>query len=99
MLMRPRDWFSVGVRLFGLYVFFRGFTDLLLGVGYALKLLPQSNFRDLTDTPRAETYYLWYAAGYLALAIYFIFGAEHLTKWAFKELAESETDPEDSSEI
>jgi len=96
--MRPRDWFSVGVRLFGVYVFFRGFGDLLSSTAYALKLIPQStSIRELNETPRAEIYYLWFAAGYFAFAIYCVFGAEHLTKWAFKEATDLEAD--DTSEI
>jgi hypothetical protein len=98
--MRPRDWFSVGVRLFGIYFFYRGFADLLTFGAYNMQIIPHvSSLRELGEG-NPGNYYLWFAAGYLAMAIYCVFYAEHLTRWAFKENNETDdyTNP-DASEI
>ena len=85
--MRPRDWFSVGVRLFGLWVFYRGFADLLtlgtLVMGISPSATIDRGFGEGAST--ASNYYLWYAAGYFALAAYLLLGADHLTRWLFDE--------------
>jgi hypothetical protein len=83
--MRPRDWFSVGVRLFGVWTFYRGFSDLLASGVWLFGLAPRFAAKDFDDAHTGLVYDLWYAAGFFALAIYFIFGAEHLTRWAFNE--------------
>jgi hypothetical protein len=83
--MRPRDWFSVGVRLLGVWFSTRGVTDLLTAGTYVLGLAPKALTDRHDDLRTGVTYNLWYAAGTLALAIYLVFGAEHLTRWAFQE--------------
>jgi hypothetical protein len=83
--MRPREWFSLGVRLLGVWVLYRGFGDLLhLGTS-VLGLRPASIAKEWDDLHSAQMYDLWFAAGYLAFAIYLLFGAEHLTRWVFGE--------------
>lgn len=95
--MRPRDWFSVGIRLFGVWVLYRGFTHLL-GVGtFVFGLAPKVFARDFDDAHTGLMYDLWFAAGFFALAIYFMFAAEHLTRWVFNEPEpKMETHPTDS---
>ena len=83
--MRPRDWFNVGVRLLGVWVLYRGFGDLLHAGASLLGVKPESVIREFNDVHTAIMYDLWYAAGFLVLALYLIFGAEHLTRWAYKE--------------
>jgi hypothetical protein len=84
--MRPRDWFSVGVRLFGVWVFYRGFSSALdIGafqsrIGQSYAMASQGGI-----TPGMGAPLLWYPVGYFLLAIYLLFGAEHLTRWVFKE--------------
>ncbi|MGD9636673.1 MAG: hypothetical protein AB7G28_24945 [Pirellulales bacterium] len=91
--MRPRDWFAVGVRLMGVWIFYeRGFS-YLLAFGADRLRLNQSPLAGDIDTSGNEQYYIWYALGCTALAAYLVFGAEHLTRWAFREPA---APPQDS---
>src|SRR4051794_21364064 len=83
--MRPRDWFCVGVRLLGVWLFARGVTDLLTAGTYILGIAPKALSDRHQDLHTGVMYNLWYAAGGLAFAIYLLFGAEHLTRWAFQE--------------
>ena len=83
--MQPRDWFSVGVRLLGVWFSTRGVTDLLTAGTCLLGIVPKALVDKYEDLHAGVMYNLWYAAGVLAFAIYLIFGAEHLTRWAFQE--------------
>jgi len=83
--MRPRDWFSVGVRLLGVWIFYdRGFSYFLTFGAERLRL-DKSPLAGGLDTTGNEQYYFWYALGCTAFASYLIFGAEHLTRLAFRE--------------
>jgi hypothetical protein len=95
--MRPRDWFSVGVRLFGVWVFYRGFAYLLAFGAARFDLRYSSSLAAELDVSRGtELYFLWYAVGYSTLAAFFVFGAERLTKVVFNE-AIDETDDESAN--
>jgi len=84
--MRPQDWFGVGVRLLGVWVLFQGVVGNLLKVGTSqLGLGPASIAKEWNDVHSAQMHDLWYAAGFLACSICLIFGAEYLTRWAYKE--------------
>ena len=83
--MQPRDWFCLGVRLLGVWVLYRGVQDLLHVGASVLGLIPASVAKQFDDEHTTLMYDLWFAAGFLAFAIYLIFGAEHLTRWACKE--------------
>lgn len=86
--MRPRDWFSVGVRLMGVWIFYeRGFAYFLAFGADRLNLQGKSPLAGDIDTAGNEQYYFWYALGCTVLAIYFVFGADQLTRWAFHESA------------
>jgi hypothetical protein len=69
--MNPREWFVLGIRLFGLWSLTRGagylasFVDLRMGLN---EMLPGAG---------AKTY-LFHAACEFAIAAYFLFGARHL---------------------
>ena len=82
--MRPRDWFSVGVRLFGVYVFFEGFAQLIAFVCGVLGLFTRVDFSS-DQSERYSKYVLAYVVGYFALSYFLVFGAERLTSWAFHE--------------
>jgi hypothetical protein len=84
--MRPRDWFSVGVRLLGVWLFAeRGFSYFLTFGADRLNLSDNSPFAGGIDPSVNGPFYLWYALGCTALSAYFIFGADHLTRLAFRE--------------
>ena len=84
--MRPRDWFLVGIRLLGAWVFYRSFAYFLAFGAARLDLRYSSSVAAELDASRGtELYYLWYALGYCALAAFFIFGAERITKIVFNE--------------
>jgi hypothetical protein len=83
--MRPRDWFLVGLRLIGVWIFYHAVGDVLTAGVWALDLGPQESLGKYQDTHSGLQYNLWFAAGYGALALYFVFGAEGLTKWIFDE--------------
>ncbi len=71
--MGPREWFVLGIRLFGLWLLTRGvgcvanFVDFRIG----LNELPPGT------SPNG---YLFYAACDFALAAYFLLGARHLAR-------------------
>jgi hypothetical protein len=90
--MAPRDWFSVGVRLIGVWVFYeRGFAYFLSFAAFRLNRSDQSAFGEQFDSGSGgDLYYLWYAIGCTILSLYFVFGADHLTRWAFHERVESD---------
>jgi hypothetical protein len=90
--MRPRDWFSVGVRLLGVWVLYRGVSDLLHVGASVLGIRPVSITKEFNDAHTALMYDLWYAAGFLAFSLYLIFGAEHLTRWVYAESSLSSDD-------
>jgi hypothetical protein len=82
--MRPRDWFSVGIRLLGAWVFYNGFVDLIYVGALLLGVAPHYIVdKDYGSLEKASIGYLWYAAGRFALAIYFVFFTEHLARWVF----------------
>jgi hypothetical protein len=94
--MRSRDWFLVSVRALGLWVFYSGVLDLMYCGSVLLGLGPSQLVEKdyLGSTEKAFTTYLWFAAVRLALAGYFLFGAEGLTKWVFKEYPRESTSHE-----
>ncbi len=86
MLMRPRDWFSVGVRLIGVWVFYRGFEYVLtFGASWLSFSRNAAMGRPLGAPPALGDLQFLFTAGYFGLAIYLVFGADHLTRWAFRE--------------
>jgi hypothetical protein len=84
--MRLRDWFSVGVRLLGVWFSARGVFDLLTAGTYILGIAPNSLVERHDDLHTGAMYNLWYAAGTLAFALYLLFGADHLTRWVYDEI-------------
>jgi hypothetical protein len=91
--MRPRDWFSVGVRLFGVYVFFRGFAQLL---GLFADTVSQASraqlAREFDSASAPRGYILVFVVGYFALSYTLVFGGERLTRLAFHEPSPLEDD-------
>jgi hypothetical protein len=83
--MRPRDWFSVGLRLFGVWLVYRGVGDLLAAASWLLGLTPRYVAKDFDDAHSGVMFSLMYSAGYFALSAYFLFGSEHLTRWSYDE--------------
>jgi hypothetical protein len=88
--MRPRDWFCVGVRLIGVWLFTVGLGHLL--AAFASMLRPRTQFSDDPDLFYRHVAYALYIAGYCFPAAYLLFGAEHLTRWVFKEKSSSDDD-------
>lgn len=88
--MHPRDWFAVGVRLFGVYVFYRSIAYFLSFLSYRLDLMSRSGLAQELDTSQSHSsYYGVFAAGYFALSYVLVFGAERITRWAFGETPEA----------
>lgn len=86
--MRPRDWFSVGTRLFGLYVCLRGFAYLLLVLADSLSLLTSSDLSREWETARAHrSADMVFAGGYIGLGFILVYGAERITRLAYNEPA------------
>jgi hypothetical protein len=90
--MQPRDWFSVGVRLFGLWVFYKGLNDLLGAVSWLFGMAPEYVTSNFDIVGKGVAFSLMYAASYFAVAAYFVFGAEHLTRCVFSEPPPAATD-------
>ncbi|HEY3391753.1 MAG TPA: hypothetical protein VGK58_03540 [Lacipirellulaceae bacterium] len=84
--MRPRDWFSVGVRLLGVWAVYDGFIYLMGVLADRLTDFSRSEaVRQFETSPDTTTRYLVYAVGSVALCFILISGAERLTRWAFNE--------------
>lgn len=96
--MRPRDWFLVGLRLMGAWIFYHAVSASLSAAAYVMNLAARLSMDRFDDAHAGAMYNLWYALGYGTLGLYFIFGAEGLTKWIFDEYPrEEDTDPDDSA--
>jgi hypothetical protein len=84
--MRPRDWFSVGVRLLGVWVIYDGFVYLLAVLSESLTHFSRSEIaRSLTTESKPSIDYAVYAVGALGFGFVLISGTERLTRWAFNE--------------
>ncbi len=69
--MNPREWFVLGIRLFGIWMVTRAATYLTGFVDYKLGLIETTSRANPTEQ-------LLFATSDLALAAYFLFGARHL---------------------
>jgi hypothetical protein len=84
IVMSPRDWFGFGVRFAGLWCAcksafdFMGYLDVRLGFS-KMRVSPLDGYESSPDS------YLVYAAGYGALALYFLRATEHLTRLTFHD--------------
>ena len=84
--MSPRDWFSVGVRLLGVWIIYDGFVYLLAVLSEGVSRMSQSEVsRSLATESKPPIDYAFYAAGALGFGFVLISGAERLTRWAFNE--------------
>ena len=84
--MRPRDWFSVGVRLLGVYAFYHSVGQWLVIIGDRVNSFAKSDLsKEFDKSLLPITPYLVFAIGYLVLSYVLVFGAERLTRWAFNE--------------
>lgn len=84
--MRPRDWFSVGIRLFGLWVIYRGFTFAMYFVADCLSLFTAFALSNEWETAKKNSKpEIFLAAGYLILGFIFVYGGERLTRLVFNE--------------
>jgi hypothetical protein len=91
--MGPRDWFSVGVRLLGVYVFYRAVAQWLGLFAEMFAQVTRSELsRDLGNSESRNGYVVVFGVGYLILSYFFIFGAERLTRLAFNEQSELDSD-------
>ena len=96
--MRPRDWFLVGLRLLGAWIFYLAVRSSLAAATYVMDLMPEYSIDHFDNAHSGAMYNLWYALGYGTLGLYFIFGAEGLTKWIFDEYPRDEdTDADDTA--
>lgn len=84
--MTPRDGFSVGIRLFGIYAIYEGFMDLWFPLASRLWELSRSDvMRELDESRLGPGLYLIYAVGSMAFGIILLIKAERITRWAFSE--------------
>jgi hypothetical protein len=89
--MRPRDWFAVGVRLIGVYAFYRAVIQWLGVVGDFFYQASRSEAaRELDVSQSHAGYVAVFAVGLTVLSYVLIFGAERLTRWSFNEPAPDE---------
>jgi hypothetical protein len=89
--MSARDWFSVGVRLLGVWVIYDGFVYLLAVLSEGVSHFSRSEVsRSLTAESQPPIDYAFYAVGALAFGFVLISGAERLTRWAFNEPSPAE---------
>jgi hypothetical protein len=82
--MRPRDWFSVGIRLLGAWLYYQALDYFMFCLGWYLEIT-QSSRLGPEDEIKSITYNFMHGAAVFALGTYFLFRAENLTRWAFKE--------------
>lgn len=97
--MLSRDWFSVGVRLFGIWVMYDGFTYLLGYIADRVVQMSRSEIaRELDPVRSTPSYYVVFGVGTIALGFFLTSGAEQLTRWAFKEPSPAAKDSSDPPE-
>ena len=97
--MRPRDWFLVGIRIFGAWPIYRGVIETTNFLTVLLGVMPD-DYRDQVfggSTERAATNYLLYAVANFVIGLYFVFGGESLTKWVFGEYPPESDDEEEGA--
>jgi hypothetical protein len=84
--MRPRDWFLVGARLIGVWVFYEGFSHLLsygaliMNMGARISGAPQYGAAQIYGE-----YYLLTVFGDLGFGLFLLFGCERLAKRLFRD--------------
>ncbi len=88
--MRSRDWFSVGLRLLGAWLYYRALQDLMYSASWLFGINPGMRGADSADVSHSMLYNLMYAVGSFALGNYFLFGAEGLTRRSFNEPTEDD---------
>ena len=89
--MGPRDWFALGVRLFGIWLIARGMTYV---ASFAdLKLYPVSD--KARDSASAH---LIYAMLDFGLAALFLLGTRTIVDWSYGEEPGGTADPQETSE-
>jgi hypothetical protein len=92
--MRPRDWFSVGIRLLGAYLFYRSISYWLSILADFFYQIPKSELAREIDSPQSRvSYILVFAVGYMVLSYAFVFGAERITRLAFNETSPESDNP------
>jgi hypothetical protein len=96
--MRPRDWFSVGARLFGIWVFYRGFVYLLYFIADCVTQLSRSELSREFEKSLWRSDYVVSGIALMGVGYLLVFHAERLTRAAFKESAETDV-IDDQSEI
>ena len=85
--MRPRDWFSVGVRLIGVWIVQRAFV-------YVLSMLAERlTYQDALDASKLhhDTEAI-YSIELLIFGFLLVFGAERVTKLVYREPEADELD-------
>src|SRR4029079_15243361 len=81
--MQSRDWFALGTRLLGVWVLYRSVQDWL-HVGISIMGYFPPSMSKFDDSYTALKYDVFFAAGFLAFSLYLLFGAERLTRFAYK---------------
>ena len=95
--MRPRDWFSLGLRLSGAYVFYRSIGYWLSLFADAISKVPRSELaKEFEASTSRPGYVMVFAIGYLVLSYVFVFRAERITQLAFNEPGSSDADIDES---
>jgi hypothetical protein len=81
-VMRPRDWFAVGLRLFGVWACIRGFD---YGISLAALRLGLGTSQASPFDRHAEVLsYLFFASADIALGVCLIMAAEQIADFAFR---------------
>jgi hypothetical protein len=83
--MKPRDWFGLGVRFTGLWCLMQSATNLLYFLDVRLGFSSPGDAAQSVYGKTSPQGYVLYAAGYSAIAFYFLLCTEHLTRWTFNE--------------
>jgi hypothetical protein len=99
MTMRPRDLFSVGLRLFGVWMGLRGFDYIVNVISIRLGLTPSSTGFALNQHAE-ELWYLFYASADITIGVCLILGAEQFADFAFrlgKKSAEQQSEEKTTS--
>jgi hypothetical protein len=98
--MMPRDWFSVGIRLYGVWLMIRVLEYALSFAYVQMGGNPADRFDSDAYTTAQAPFYLCYMFGYGAVGAYLLLGADHLTRISFREgrCRESGTNSEDKED-
>src|SRR4029079_10863327 len=84
-LMKPRDWFGVGVRLTGVWCLLQALTQLLLVIELKTGISGVGDTGFSSDNSDSMKRHMLFAVGYTVIGFVMLLATEALTRWTYRE--------------